>query len=155
MRLKNNANKEFQCRHSSTRLHMIIKKYIIASIIILMSQQGYSNEWVAIGEQPKLLGTEQLEVNLWKYLEKNNKSKLKSKETYRFQYKYITKSSVFINALCLPVRKNESQPWLDGPTSEELRKEFPQVEHGGGCFFNIIYDLKKVGFNSLYVSLEE
>jgi len=134
---------------------MIMKKYIIASAIIFLSQQCYSNEWVAIDGQPKFLETKQLEVSLWKYLEKNSKSEFKPRETYRFQYKYISKSSIFINALCLPVRQSGSQRWFEGPTSEELRKEFPQVKHGGSCFFNIVYDTKKASFNSLYVSLEE
>jgi|GEM_PF-3263529 len=134
---------------------MIMKKYAIASVIILLSQQCYSNEWIPFGEQPKLLEAEQLEINLWKYLEKESKAKFEPKETYRFQYKYINKSSIYINALCRPVRKNKSQPWFDGPTSEELRENFFHVKHGGSCFFNVVYDVRKAKFNSLYVSLEE
>ena len=132
-----------------------MKKYAIASLIIFLSQQCYSNEWIAFGEQPKLLETEQLEINLWRYLEKESKAKFEPKETYRFQYKYISKSSIYISALCRPVRQNKSQPWFDGPTSEELRGNFFQVKHGGSCFFNVVYDVRKATFNSLYVSLEE
>jgi len=89
---------------------MIMKKLTIASLMILLSQQCYSNEWIPFGEQPKLLEASQLEKSLWKYLEKESKAKFESKETYRFQYKYINKSSIYINALCRPVRKNKSQP---------------------------------------------
>ena len=58
---------------------MIMKKYTIASVIILLSQQCYSNEWIAFGEQPKLLETNQLEISLWKYLEKESKAKFELK----------------------------------------------------------------------------
>lgn len=132
-----------------------MKKYAIATIIILLSQQCYSNEWIAFGEQPKLLDTEQLEISLWSYLEKESKVKFEPKETYRFQYKYINKSSIYINALCLPARKNKLQPWFEGPTSEELRVHFFQVKHGGDCFFNVVYDVSNAKFHSLSVSLEE
>lgn len=130
-----------------------MKKYIITSIVFLLSMKCYSAEWIAIGEQTELSDTNRLEIKLWEYVEKKSKSKFKPRETYRFQYKFINDSLVLINALCLQPSESENDiGTFPGPTTEELKKELYQVHDGGSCFFNVKYNVKKSRFHSLYVN---
>lgn len=132
-----------------------MKKYIIASLLTVFTDMCHSNEWIPIGEQPKLKETNTLEVKLWEFLNSKNKIKFAAQESYRFQYKYISKSIVLINALCLDSPKPNSDPGIfPGPTTEELKKGIYQVKDGGSCFFNVKYNIESDAFTSLYVNGE-
>lgn len=118
---------------------------------MLLSLKCYSAEWIAVGQQPELPNIGQLEIQLWKYLEKKNNAEFKSKDVYRF----IDESLILINALCLQSSEGEAVSSLGAypiPTTEELKRQLYQVYDGGGCFFNIKYNIKNARFHSLYVS---
>ncbi len=130
-----------------------MKKYIIASLVVLLSLKCHSAEWIAVGEQPELSDTGQLEIQLWKYLKGKSNAEFKPKETYRYQYKFISESLILINALCLQSPSGETDPGAyPSPTKEELKNELYQVHDGGSCFFNIKYNVKSSRFHSLYVN---
>ena len=132
-----------------------MKKYIIASILVFLADTCHSNEWIPIGQQPNLEETGVLEVKLWKLLKSKGKTKFEAKESYRFQYQYISKSVVFINAICLPFPKPNSDPGVfPGPTTEILKKEIYEVMDGGSCFFNVEYNIESGTFTSLSVNGE-
>ncbi|WGO96675.1 hypothetical protein QFX18_05255 [Saccharophagus degradans] len=130
-----------------------MKKYIIASIITLLSLNCHAGEWVAVGDQPELLDVDQIEKQLWEYLKAKSKVEFKKRDAYRYQYKYIDEASILINALCLQAPEGGNDPGTyPGPTTEELKIQLYQVYDGGSCFFNIEYDLKNGYFNSLYIN---
>lgn len=137
------------------KLHLSINKYIIPIIIIMMllSLKCYSKEWIAVGEQPELPNVAQIENQLWKYLEAKSSTEFKPNENYRYQYKFISKSLILINALCLQSSEDSADYGAyPGPTTDELKKELYQVHDGGSCFFNIKYNLKNARFHSLHVN---
>jgi hypothetical protein len=132
-----------------------MKKYIIASLLAFFAHMCHSNEWIPVGEQPKLKETNALEVKLWRFLNSKSKFKFEAKESYRFQYKHISKSTVLINAICLGSPEPNSDPGVfPGPTTEELKKGIYQVKDGGSCFFNVRYNIDSSAFTSLYVNGE-
>ena len=130
-----------------------MKKYIIASFVVLLSLKCHSGEWIAVGEQPELPNADQLEKQLWEYLKAESNAEFKPKGIYRYQYKFISKSLILINALCLqPPEGDADLGTYPGPTTEELKKQLYQVHDGGSCFFNIKYNLKNERFHSLYIN---
>jgi hypothetical protein len=130
-----------------------MKKYIIASFVVLLSLKCHSGEWIAVGEQPELPSTHQLEKQLWEHLKAESNIEFKPNEIYRYQYKFIGESLILINALCLQSSEGETDiGTYPGPTTEELKKQLYQVQDGGSCFFNIKYNLKSARFHSLYVN---
>jgi hypothetical protein len=132
---------------------IVMKKTICIILTLGLSMHCHSNEWIAIGNQPKITNTKKLESDLWTYLDSKKQFKFEPKETYRFQYIYINKSTILINALCIPEPQNDSDPGtFPGPTTEELAKELYEVYDGGSCFFNIKYNIKKSRFNNLSVN---
>lgn len=132
-----------------------MKKYIIASIMVLLSLKCHSGEWVAVGEQAELPNTGQLESQLWEYLEAKTNAEFEPKEIYRYQYKFISESLILINALCLKSPEDETDPGAyPGPTQEELKEQLYQVNDGGSCFFKIKYNLKSARFHSLRINGE-
>jgi hypothetical protein len=129
--------------------------FIIAILLVFFTEICHSNEWVPVGEQAQLENTKEVESKLWSYLNSKSKFKFEKKEHYRFQYKYISKSTVLINAICLMAPESDSDPGVyHGPTSEELNKEMYEVSDGGSCFFNVKYNIKSSVFTSLYVNGE-
>ena len=129
-----------------------MKKTILTIGIFFLTQQAYPNEWIAVGAQAKLPHTAQLELKLWRYVKEENKSKFEPKESYRFQYQFLSDTVVLIHALCYPSPQKQDDPNnFRGPTTAELRKSVYQVKDGGTCFFKLKYDLKKASFNSLNV----
>ncbi len=132
-----------------------MKKHIIAILLVFFAEACYSNEWVPIGEQPELKNTNQLEASLWNFLNSKTKQKFEAKESYRFQYKYINESIIFINAICLgSPDANSGLGAFPGPTSKDLKKEIYEVMDGGSCFFNLNYNIKSGAFSSLHVNGE-
>ncbi len=132
-----------------------MKKYIIASFLTFFANMCHSNEWIPVGEQPKIKETNALEVKLWSFLNSKSKFKFETKESYRFQYKYISKSTFLINAICLGSPElNPDLGAFPGPTTEELKKRIYQVRDGGSCFFNVKYNSESGVFTSLYVNGE-
>ncbi|RYY76066.1 MAG: hypothetical protein EOO52_00625 [Gammaproteobacteria bacterium] len=132
-----------------------MKRSTIYFLTIFLAQYCYSNEWIAVGEQPTLTNTAALENHLWNYIGSNTKVAFQSKEKYRFQYKFINKSSVLINAICLPAIRNENELGVfPGATTEDLKVSFYQVKDGGSCFFNVRYNIKTRDFDSLYINGE-
>jgi hypothetical protein len=130
-----------------------MKKYVFAGVILLLSLKCYSGEWIAVGEQPDLSNTDQLESQLWKYLEGSSSAEFKPKETYRFQYKFINQSVILINALCLPSPGGEADLGAyPGPTNKDLKDGIYQVHDGGSCFFSIKFDVERARFHSLHIN---
>jgi hypothetical protein len=115
----------------------------------------HSNEWIPVGEQPPLDNLNALESRLWKFLHSNSTLKFEEKDSYRFQYKYIDKSTVLINALCLATSDSVGAPGsYPGPTSEALKKAMYEVLDGGSCFFKVKYSTESESFGALQVNGE-
>ncbi|WNO10067.1 hypothetical protein [Teredinibacter sp. KSP-S5-2] len=130
-----------------------MNKYTIASIMFFLSLPSFSAEWIAVGEQPELSKTDEIEIRLWEYLKENSESDFEPSENYRFQYKFISESKIFINALCVQALNDESELGaLPGPTTEKLKNELYLVLDGGNCFFNVKYNIEKAKFYSLSIN---
>jgi hypothetical protein len=130
-----------------------MKEYIIAGLLVFFAEACQSNEWIPVGKQAVLTETNTLEVKLWEFLSSKRKVSFKEKKSYRFQYKYIDESTIFINAICIGIPESGSESGaFPGPTTEELKKDIYQVMDGGSCFFNVKYNIDSGAFTSLYVN---
>ena len=119
-------------------------KKTLLTIAILFSPIAFAGNWVQVNDwaTPLKVNVVSLEKNLWVYVFENSNQKYKAKDLYTFQYKTINKSELFINALC------------DTFDVVGLDENFIEVDDGGTCYFQVVYNFKKNTFTKLEVNGE-
>ena len=134
-------------------LHVTMKIHVIA-LLFLFSALSHSGEWYEIsGEVGPKIDSTVVEKDLWIYLKGKAKHEFKPKNTYRFQYKHLSKSKIFINAFCSHESENGSKMGaFPQPDPNTLREEIYEVFDGGACYFSLQYDTKTGSFSKLSVN---
>ena len=138
-----------------TALHNTMKKYIIASFIVYFSSFCSAGEWfiVGSGKAEAEVNTEIVEAKLWEFLAAKSKEQFRPKESYRFQYKFVSKNEIYINALCGSASKGTNDVGvMPDFTSEQLTKDFINVFDGGSCYFGVKFNTEKHTFSKLLVN---
>ena len=131
-----------------------MRKYIFVCCLVLFSPLCFSGEWyiVGSGKSEAKIDTAMLEVKLWKFLDAESKATFMPKEIYKFQYKFVDKNEIYINALCVSRAAVDDIGALPDFTSEQLTKDFIDVFDGGSCFFGVKFNIKRNKFSELRIN---
>ena len=129
-------------------------KKCLLLVLILISFPCFSGNWYVVGDgkSEAKLNTKLIEENLWLFLSSSSKEKFHEKNSYIFQFKYISKSEIHINAMCQSIEPSSDIGTLPRLNSEQLKKVFIPIMDGGTCNFQINYNPEKEVFSKLFVN---
>jgi hypothetical protein len=98
-----------------------MKKYLILGFLVVYSKACYAGDWFIVGDgkSESDVNIQTLEGNLWAYLNSKSKIALLPREEYRYQYKFIGKNKIHINALC--VMRGSSNETSEPPLTKNLK----------------------------------
>ena len=132
-----------------------MKKYIVASLILCLPHLCLAGDWyfVGSGKDKSEVNTEILEVKLWAFLAADFKRQFRPKENYKFQYKFVNRNEIYINALCSSKSERADDFRLSPEfTLEQLRSNFITISDGGSCYFSVKFNPEKGTFSDLWVN---